>query len=320
MNPGTRAKFLSALGSYTKPTKDEWQDVRCPLAAYKHNGGVDNNPSFGVSRNDTGESICKCWSCGFKGSPETLLFELIGLSKLQLIANLVDFKAAWGALAQEPDTPVISLPEPVNYSSEGGGDSHVIFSEEWLQSFVKCYDHPYLKERGVSKKIAARLDIRYDNFRGMVCYPIRDCLGNLIGLQGRSAIGSNCRFRLYDWQGQRNNQVVGNLNNIRFEKPVVLVEGWFDMASVLRVYDNVIPTFTSSISQAKLELLEDAEIIISMYDYGTGGDNAREILGDWCAGERSLHHILPTVEEGDPGNMTQNSIVYNLRKYLPMEV
>ena len=54
----------------------------CPLARWNHSTGKDNHPSFAVfvTEKDKGKSICKCLSCGFKGSLEYLFgkIEMLG--------------------------------------------------------------------------------------------------------------------------------------------------------------------------------------------------------------------------------------------------
>ena len=47
--------------------KDDWQMFSCPLAAWKHKGGHDNNPSFGILIADERESIFHCCSGKTKG-------------------------------------------------------------------------------------------------------------------------------------------------------------------------------------------------------------------------------------------------------------
>lgn len=58
--------FLKLLGvGEIRISEDEdWTRCSCPLAPFTHFKGKDENPSFGIIVNDTGESAYHCFTCG----------------------------------------------------------------------------------------------------------------------------------------------------------------------------------------------------------------------------------------------------------------
>jgi len=58
--------FLKLIGSgEIKISDDEvWARTNCPLAPFSHVKGRDENPSFGIVANNTGESAYHCFTCG----------------------------------------------------------------------------------------------------------------------------------------------------------------------------------------------------------------------------------------------------------------
>ena len=65
-------KLLPLLGSTFKKVRSySWVVGSCPFAPWKHGGGVDRNPSFGISIGSV--SSYHCWSCAEKGRLEDIV-------------------------------------------------------------------------------------------------------------------------------------------------------------------------------------------------------------------------------------------------------
>ena len=90
---------------------------------------------------------------------------------------------------------------------------------------------------------------------------------------------------------------------------MVLTEGPFDLAKVSLVYPAVMASMTASLSAGKLKRLRDATCLVTFYDYGHGGDLARQRLSEWAWREHvPISHVTPSEADGDPGAMHPVSI------------
>ena len=294
-------QLYAALGRKHLEVRGGWFTTNCPLAPWLHETGVDEHPSFAI-RESKGLSICKCFSCGFGGDLVDLIYRIRGLQKnnphyesLELATHLVIKEL-------EECEVLFDIPDYEEVAKVDGG-----FSEEWLQSFISVCKFPeamkYLEERKVSLQVIAKMDVRYDPVQRRIGFPFRNAAGAIMGVQGR-AIDNETALRYYQYGcfGKRNSHVWLGESWMDFDEPLVLCEGPFDVARILEVYPNVIASFTSGLSVAKIKRLKDASEIITFYDYGKGGDAARAKIKKEMKG-RMIVNLIPTKEEDDAGSM-----------------
>lgn len=217
----------------------------------------------------------------------------------------------WGHLfdlaAEAADEIAINFNAPdVEQMLQSSGDGIEPFPEWWLDSFPPAAGIPkaaqYLTARKVPKKIADFLDLRFDSHRNRLCFPVRDFAGRLAGLHGRTILpNGDPRYLMYLYHGRSNPVVWLGEQWVDFAKPVVMVEGPFDLARVLEIYPNTVSPLFASPSKAKMMRMVDAFEIVTLYDRGAGGDTARRkteaVLSPQCV---VSHAMLP---EGikDPG-------------------
>jgi 5S rRNA maturation endonuclease (ribonuclease M5) len=195
-----------------------------------------------------------------------------------------------------------------------------VFPEWWLDTFPSVSTVPiattYLQNRGLTLAVMRALDIRYDPAQHRVAFPFRNSKRELVGLQGRVIDNSHpLRYFQYGFHGKRNMQHWMGEDFVDMDKPVVLLEGPFDLASVFRVYQNVAASFTSGLSMEKVKRFMDADSIITLYDHGSGGDSARKRIQE-VLGTRPIAHIIPTPQEGDAGNMDQDTVARYLQDHV----
>ena len=304
-------KILNMVGA-TKikysATKD-WYTCGCIFAHWKHKGGKDSTPSFGISVNATGQSKCNCFTCGSAGDMFDLVMELRGLNQEDPYLD-VNFKELFQIVAAEEneDDFNLNLPDYEDILAAKKGVPLNLFPEEWLNSFAGAATHEYLKTRGISPEIGKLFDARYDSSDQRICFPIRTANGVLAGLQGRAISDTHpLRYKLYDYKGKYNPSVWANENNIDTSNALILAEGWFDIAKIAMVYPNVAGSLTSQISYQKYRRLQDAPVIITFYDFGTGGDHARELVEDYWK-KSAIQHIVPHFEVKDPGALDPEDI------------
>lgn len=314
--------LLSALGVTATQLRDNWVNCSCPFAKYNHKGGTDNNPSFGICINTTGESTYKCWSCGEIGGTFELVQKLQYLSQKNDVAmNLIDWEMAYATAVNDEEGMEVFPFKPVDFEEEKK-DTTILFSEAWLKSFPSGIYHPYLATRGISPELATEHDIRFDSGRNRLCVPIRDWEGTLMGMQGRE-VRPVCTipYLYYTLNGQSNPQMWIGEDICDPDQPVVFCEGLFDYLNIVQVYPNCLASMTSALSPAKLKEINSVDQIITFYDYGTGGDTARYML-EKRLGKKGhiMGNIIPTELEGDPGNMSLDSIREALYLVMPQVI
>lgn len=77
---------LEQLGSKVGDTKRGYVHASCPLAPFRHEKGVDNNPSFGVVYNSAEahkmEGHSHCFSCGYSGDLREIAATLYAYQKI----------------------------------------------------------------------------------------------------------------------------------------------------------------------------------------------------------------------------------------------
>lgn len=312
--------LLRAFGSKETGYRSGWVLGHCPLAPWTHSMGKDTNPSFAVKEGNK-KSICKCLSCGFGGDLMDLLFRVRQLQKKDFHEGLKLEQAA-SLINHEFDDMDID-PDAIPEYGDAKPKTDVVFPEWWLDSFHSVLKFPeaiaYLANRGVSKELAQELDVRFDPLQRRIGFPFRNSKKELMGIQGR-ALDKNVELRYYQYgyNNHRNMQCWMGEDRLDLDKPVVLLEGPFDYTSVFRLYPNVAASFTSGLSVEKCKRLADASEIITLYDYGSGGNAARKRIAEVFK-KAAVTHLIPTESQDDAGNMTEQEIAAILKGHVKLE-
>ena len=309
--------FLSALGvtAPTQQSRSGWVVASCPVAPFLHEGGGDKHPSFGVKVVEEGTSWCKCFSCGTSGS----LVHLVEVMHRYTVGG-INLREAEGLVLRELMESDINPPD---YESVVKAEPPIIeFPEPWLSSFVSVLNNPtgmaYLGTREIDLPTVKALDLRYDGSSRRVCFPVRDWVGRLVGLHGRAIDPDKVPpYYVYRWNKKHNNQVWLGESWVDPDKPVLLVESVFDLASCYRVYKNVMCGFSSGLGKMRLHRVSGLPEVVTLYDVGTGGDSARAVLRKTFS-RSALTQLVPGVLENDPGQMPVARIREVLEGYLPI--
>ena len=318
MNREGVEQLLPLIGSRKQPAgRSGWVIGSCPFAEWRHSGGVDRHPSFGIKVNDKGRSEYHCFSCNSHGDLEDLVLELrgYGVSGLGEAAQLI---------ARELEEARINPPDFEELQGRRRGPQVVPYPEDWLASFPRAQVFPeamqYLEGRGVPGEMVGRLDLRFDTSKRRVCFPVRDWEYRLVGLHGRDITGTSYPYHAYlNPATSAFNKVVWYGEHwLKPERPVLLVESVFDLAMAIQVYPNTLCSLSVGIGEGKARRLSGILDIVTLYDYGTGGDSARSLLSKYLKGV-ALRHLRPTEAEGDPGNMTLERLREVLEGYLPLK-
>jgi 5S rRNA maturation endonuclease (ribonuclease M5) len=317
MNKEGVEKFVEALAveNVTSIPVKGWGQMSCPLARWRHQSGMDSNPSFGIHVKDGGTSNCHCFSCNFSGTLLDLLYTL----KHHLKGDTAgyDFKTAMMLVENEFETNLGGL-KILREVKEA--DSLVEFPEAWLESFPKATQIDtamrYLLARGVGLQTVARLGLRYDGIEKRICFPVRDYQSVLRGLHGRVVVpGVEPKYRMYQFSYQNNPIVWLGEHWVDFDKPVVIVESVFDLAKVIQVYPNVISPLTASLSKDKILRIQDAFEIVLMFDNDKAGAEGASMVKKYLP--KKVFYDVKLGEFKDPGEMSLEEIRTCLSVYLP---
>ncbi len=312
--------FLTALKSKVMPVQSRagWVIAACPFAPWRHDGGVDKHPSFAVKVKEGGQSMYNCFSCSSHGDLGDMVQDLVLLLSEDKDKKQYDFRTALQLIAAEEDEFDMVIKE---YKEADNNDDEIhIFAEWWLDSFVPATQShkavKYLMQRGLNMDTIEDLDIRWDSSQKRVCFPIRDWDGFLVGLHGRSVKKNDTlRYYAYGFHEKRNKVPWVGESRIDPDKMVVLCEGPFDMAAIYPVYPNVICSNSASMAKAKVKRIRDLGDIVTLYDHGKGGDAARKALDKYMDSSVIMKHVIPTEEQGDPGNMSEWDIANALGEF-----
>lgn len=297
-------QVLSFIGDGAYHGGARWIRGPCPLAHWKHSGGVDNHPSFGIEVNDTGASRVRCYSCGFKGDGLGYLVDEIALyNRQEPVAGLRILEARQIADQDGNGFVVPNVDYDNQISAAISGQSNAPIPEDWLSTFPPIgkvqpvYD--YMTGRGFSGALLSEFDVRASPVDGRACFPIRDADGRLRGLVGRT-IHKDVEPRYYFYpHPNRNVNTWFNENRVNMALPVVVTEGAIDCMSIARVYPNVLGGLMSVINVGKKRFLSDAVYIVTMFDTGKGGSKAREQLGSWALSQGiPFCHRVPQDDAG----------------------
>ena len=164
------------------------------------------------------------------------------------------------------------------------------------------------RKQSLPGEILDTYGVVWDVQRRRVCFPTRGGDGVLYGLHGRAVDdGNTLRYFAYGYNDKRNPQVWMGENLVDMDKPVVITEGMFDMASIARVYPNVLASRSSEIHKDMWKRLSHASQIVTFYDFGVGGTVARKKVEAYFK-DRTVYHLIPTKEQDDAGDMSVEEV------------
>lgn len=319
MNQAQIKLLFGMLGSKATGYRSGWVEGHC-VFPWNH-GGCDTHPSFAIHEGSpTKKSIGKCLSCGWGGDLLDLIYALKGHLDKEPDSRY-DLVGAMQLIAQDSEDFINPLDIP-DYEDKVKNDV-TVFPEQWLSTFspISKFNEAllYCASRHLSPGLLGSLDVRYDPLLKRVCFPVRSYTGDLMGVQGRSIEpDTTLRYYQYGYHGKRNSHVWMGENSVNLDDPVVLTEGPFDLASIRRVYPNVLASFTTGLSQRKLGRIADAFELVTFFDSGKGGDAARQKIEDRYGKKMLVTHIVPDEQEDDAGNMSYDSLRSALSNVVPL--
>lgn len=274
--------ILDALGLDDYERAGEWVKLPCPFAAQTHRSGRDNDPSFNIHINPTGQSGFHCWSCKETGTVVNgLVMRLSGDLQLRTRAFAYElecgFKPFEELIEEEYERPTELIPLDV-YES--------IYPDAW--TIAESRD--YLLRRGVSREAARLLRLRYDAPSARILFPVMTSEEEAFGYAGRSILPDS-KVTHYNYAPLQKSKHLLGAHLLRRKLPVVVVEGQFALARLLtigarRVCD-VVATMGSNMSVRQAGcLIDHGSRVVLLYDNDAAGDAG--LFGKWneARGER----------------------------------
>jgi DNA primase len=173
-------------------------------------------------------------------------------------------------------------PQPVQENNNGAGENESNKPLTFTLQNVDC-THPYLKERGLTEETAKTFAAGFfpgkGSMYGRIVIPIHNRNGELVAYAGRAIDGSEPRYKFP--AGFHKSLELFNLNRVRGELAVVLVEGCFDCMKVTQAGFPCVALMGSTMSEAQEDLLAAnfAEVIV-MLDGDEAGRHATDEISD----------------------------------------
>lgn len=303
------AAVLEQLGSTIGDTKRGWVHASCPLAKYRHEKGVDNNPSFGVVYNSGEahklEGHAHCFSCGYSGDVRDIAATLYSYGDI----TPKDMGTISGLME---DIQTGNL--PLSLSAHSMDDPFP--DPGWLTSFPRVTSQhvpaiQYLTERGVGAEVSDYFDIRFDPMRYRVVFPLYDRAQRFRGAIGRTLIPKpeGPRYFYYPYKGNAPRGFTWfNEHALDLSKPVVVVEGIFDAMAIWPVYKNVTAALSIAFRAPGLGWHTSTKRWASMFDIGKGGQLAKGRLFEMVPSGSRVWHLPPPPGRDDPGECSPEEI------------
>lgn len=291
----------------------EWFKIKCPFSEFTHEHGTDNKPSFGISESE-GPSRYNCFSCGERGWLIDLPLSLQKHTKDSKTLNpIFEF-------IKNHDLEHVDITKPIEFTGHTKKDivETLPWPEDYLDSFINVADNDhairYLFSRGLDARTIKGLGIVYDPRQNRVCFPFRDNDGSLAGLHGRAINPRDkLKYLAYKHNDTYNPHIWVNQHRIDTNKPVILVESVFDLASVYRVYNNVICSRSATIPYSMLFTIPKCPYIVTLYDNDEAGERSREFFKRNLS-SANLIQIKPISGKKDPGEMSAPEVRSLLQK------
>jgi hypothetical protein len=317
-------EFLDCVGAVPskKQARAKWVTSSCPMV-WNHKDGKSSADVFGVKL-EQGDPLCHCFACGWGDSALGTTLEIKRQTSEEYQSNL-NIKRAMEICVQASDDIELEF-EDVDYEEALKKDEVTVFDDWWIETFPSVQQSAlgmhYLNTRlggPIDPDVIKFLDLRFDPNQKRVCAPVKNKKNQFVGLHGRAIYDDiDPRYRMYTYKGKNNPQYWLGENWVDLEQPLVVVEGYFDMARVLPVWPNVATPLFANPSIEKMKRMAGASEIITFFDWGAGGDFGRERFQKQFGSTHLISHCKPPAGVKDPGACTHGQIFSALGPFLPI--
>lgn len=271
-------EFIKEVLGPNTPREDQanWVSICCPLAEWKHAKGTDNRPSAGISVQPGGTSIFNCMTCHTKYPLFALLDELMARTgeDWSALADAIEDGEYFGAsIPQWGSAPLVARPEPIDKTFH-------------FDLYEPVRDHPYLRQRGITRKAAATMELLHDPGDGgaeRILFPVYGYDKQLYGFSGR-AVDKSVKLKVKDYYGlPKAHMLLGAHLILPDDEFVIAVEGLFDYAKFVTYELPVLAFMSSTLTEHQAEIIKDiGKPLYFFHDDDKAGldarDKAKELL------------------------------------------
>lgn len=268
-------KWFHRLGINGAHRSRDWVNAMCPFAPWKHKGGTDNRPGFGMTIVPNGRSTYHCLACKSTGGLPELIADL-GRLRRQDYSELVKEAALTDTTRQ------FSWEEPVYEEETLTVLDENAFGTLYPNAWGNRRGRAYLESRGVGERAVRDLGLGYDPEDHRIVCPVRDRDGLLYGFTGRSVLtpeefphrGYN---RMKDYFGLPKKALLLGEQLARPGRPFFVVEGLFGLFCAIErgvhEFCNPVALMGSAMTAEKAHRLEEwGERVFLAVDPDDAGD------------------------------------------------
>jgi DNA primase len=329
MDASTISDFILAAGladNFTLTTRREHLKFCCPFAPWSHQGGDDKHPSFTITAGK--EPSFLCFSCHRKGLVWQM-FKLLGT----LTGDIEYSQMGSEFLKVQHEDSLSEATILVDYDSLGvEEDPDMTALEAWFRGcyVVDAGVGSYVHDRGISARVAADYDLRWDDNKQRLMLPLYNLSGKFVGVTGRS-LNDSVEPRWLSYWGTKKTRGLGRpipwvLNHKKIQETwskVILVEGQFDG---MKTFQNLLdlglekewlPLYIcgSMLSKKQLADLESLQLpIYLLMDNDKPGREAAKGIRKKLAGKVPVVKTLECEGVNDPGEMTSRMLEQILKR------
>lgn len=188
-------EVLELAGRYLKRIRRVGSDnisAVCPFHR-KTDGTEERSPSFSMSLS---KGVWHCWSCHASGTFQTFLRD-VGLSRTVITNQYGELFESLKKTYQptfDPLKPKVVSEEPLPEAVLGFFEQCPLYMVDPEYSTFLDPDDPVVFDEDLLR----RYDIGFDSKHLRITFPLRDYLGNLVGVSGRTVVGDVPRYKVYD--------------------------------------------------------------------------------------------------------------------------
>ena len=241
------------LGAREIVEGDRWITLDCPLAEYRHEGGIDKRPSFGIVADTV--SAFHCFGCGVHGRLTVLPYILARYNHpaTNEVRRFIFKYESW-----QPDKVKVETPEPQ------------YMPDEILNRFSTFKRWGIINEESVKK-----WELRLDKETMSIIFPVRDRDGRLIGVRRRFRDGRKFEDRSLTPVPLKKLGIWYGIHLVDTNKPIYLVEGERDAILLHQVGVNAMASLGASVSRAQIETLNKLGApVVCFFDNDEAGRRA----------------------------------------------
>lgn len=307
-------------------TKDlgNWVGMKCPLAPWTHDKGIDGSPSAGVSVDANGTSVYNCFTCKHPRPFHVMLRDYAEYSGEDLDDLIEELEE--GEFLGPRNVPSYDQIKESRLTEMAMPIDEGLF----MGLFEPCEKHWYLEDRGIDRATARKLELRWDpadsEGEPRILFPVRGPDGLLYGFSGR-AIYPDARLKVRDYHGLVKAQCVLGSHLVTPSDQIIIVEGLFDYANAHQCGYTGCAVMHSTMTEHQAEIFRNlGNPAFLFYDNDKAGDGGEEM------GIQRLAKYVPTFgvtyprikieddsEQGwhwlkDPGEMLPEDFAEMIRK------